>query len=324
MDSLLILEILLLVGLSAVCSGLNVSLMSLSVADLSRRAKLGDESAMRILPLRRNSHLSLAAILLTNVAVISTTSLVLDHHYSGIIAGIMSTLIIVIFGEVFPQALFTRHALSITSIFASFLRLMIIVTYPVSKPLQLLLDSLFGHEAQRPHSRRELGIILTEQLDQIDSELDKDEIDIMKGALSLSEKRVREIMTPIEQVYWVTPHTVLDGDKIDEIKAIRWSRIPVLSADMTKVYGMLHMKDLVDIDFGHQNVRVDDLPLHHAKSIGIMMALDTLFRRFIASSIHLMLVERNQIIVGIVTIEDLIEEIIGQEIEDEADEIRGV
>ncbi len=323
MDPLLISEILLLVGLSAICSGLNVSLMSLTVGDLSRRAKLGDESAMRILPLRRNSHLSLAAILLTNVAVISTTSLVLEHHYSGLIAGIASTLLIVVFGEVFPQALFTRHAMSITSMFAPFLRLMIVITYPFSKPLQLLLDQLFGHEAARLHSRQELGIILTEQLGQGDSELDKDEIDIMKGALSLSEKRVREIMTPIDRVYWVTPHTVLDGAKIDEIKDRRWSRIPVLSADMTQAIGMLHMKDLVDIDFDHQTVRVDDLPLHHAKSVGVMTALDTLFRRFIAGSTHLLLVERDGEIVGIVTIEDLIEEIIGQEITDEADEIRG-
>jgi metal transporter CNNM len=298
--------------------------MSLSVQDLTRRAKIGDDSAMRILPLRRNSHLSLAAILLTNVAVISTTSLVLEHHYSGLIAGIASTLLIVVFGEVFPQALFTRHAMQITSLFAPVLRLMIILTYPVSKPLQLLLDRLFGHEATRVHSRRELGIILTEQLDQDESELDKDEIDIMKGALSLSEKRVREIMTPMEKVYWVTPHTVLDDAKIDEIKSINWSRIPVMSADMTKAFGMLHMKDLVDIDFDHQTIRVDDLPLHHAKSVGIMTALDTLFRKFIASSTHLMLVERDGITVGIVTIEDLIEEIIGQEIEDEADEIRGV
>jgi metal transporter CNNM len=324
MDSILVIEILILIGLSAVCSGLNVSLMSLNVGDLGRRAKLGEESAARILPLRRNSHLSLAAILLTNVAVISTTSLILERHYNGLVAGIASTLLIVVFGEIFPQALFTRHAMSITSRFAPFLRFLIICTYPISKPLQLLLDRLFGHEATRLHSRRELGIILTEQLDQNESELDKDEIDIMKGALSLSEKRVREIMTPIESVFWVTPHTILDGAKIDEIKSIRWSRIPVLSADMTHTFGMLHMKDLVDINFDNQTIRVDDLPLHHAKMVGIMTALDTLFRRFISTSTHLMLVERDERIVGIVTIEDLIEEIIGQEIEDEADEIRGV
>ena len=74
---LLIFEVLFLIGMSAICSGLNLSLMSLEVSDLERRARYGNKRAKKVLPLRRNAHLSLASILLTNVAVISTTSLVL-------------------------------------------------------------------------------------------------------------------------------------------------------------------------------------------------------------------------------------------------------
>jgi metal transporter CNNM len=94
----------LLISLSAVCSGLNLALMSLDVADLKRKAKLGNKAAKRVLPLRRNGHLSLASILLTNVAVVSATSLVLEHEFNGLIAGVASTILIVIFGEVLPQA----------------------------------------------------------------------------------------------------------------------------------------------------------------------------------------------------------------------------
>src|SRR6185369_8989848 len=115
--ALLLLEVIILVGLSALCSGLNISLMSLEIGDLKRKAKLGDRDAARVLPLRRNGHLSLAAILLTNVAAVSATSLVLENVAGGIIAGIAATILIVVFGEITPQAVFVRHALKLCAQF---------------------------------------------------------------------------------------------------------------------------------------------------------------------------------------------------------------
>lgn len=313
------LSTLLLVGMSAICSGLNLSLMSLSLADLERKARSNNLYAQRVLPLRKNSHLSLASILLTNVAVISTTSLVLEHRFNGFIAGIASTLLIVVFGEIIPQAIFVKHALLVTARLSRVLRFMIIVTYPISKPLQLLLDRLFGRETAHLHTRSELGLIISEHIGHDASELDDDEVEIIRGALMLSEKRVRDITTPMRHVYWLTPDTVIDANKIDEIKSENWSRVPILSSDLKKVHGLLLMKDLVDIDFDERSYKVSELPLKQTKAVGSMTALDTLFRRFIAAHTHLMPVERDDRIVGIVTIEDLIEEILGHEIEDESD-----
>ncbi|GAC1386538.1 MAG: hypothetical protein NVS1B7_4370 [Candidatus Saccharimonadales bacterium] len=296
--------------------------MSLSIDDLKRKTKLGSKSASRVLPLRKNIHLSLASILLTNVAVISATSLVLDSKLNGLIAGLLSTLLIVVFGEVIPQALFTRHALRFCSRLSPVLTLMIIATYPISKPLQLILDKLFAHQRLPLESRDELGLIINEHLSRKGSELDEDEIEIMRGALSLSEKRVRDIMTPIKKAYWLTPETFIDAAKIDEIKDEAWSRIPILNSEKTFCYGVLLMKDLVDIDFDVQPIRVDSLTLRSTKVVGSMTALDTMFRKFIGARTHLMPVERDDKIIGIVTIEDLIEEIVGHEIEDETDHLK--
>ena len=80
------------------------------------------------------------------------------------------------------------------------------------------------------------------------------------------------------------------------------------------------MKDLVDIDFDERPVPVAELPKHKAVTIGSMTALDTLFRKFITAKRHMLIVERDDKIAGVVTIEDLLEEIIGHEIEDESDE----
>lgn len=319
MDIKLFVEILIFIGFSGLCSGLNVSLLALDISDLKRKAKLGNKAAQRVLPLRRNSHLTLAAILLVNVAAVSATSLVLEHAFNGLIAGIVTTLLIVIFGEIFPQALLSKRALFYMSFATPLLKAMILITYPVSKPLQLLLDKLLGTEQHQLQTRHELGIMITEHLGREESELDEDEVEIIRGALQLSEKRVRDIMMPIKNVFWLTPDTVLDDAKIDEIKAAGRSRIPIFNRRLTKCYGVLLMKDLVDIDFDEHEYRVDDLPLHPTQMVGSMTALDTMFRKFIGARSHLMPIEKEDEIVGIATIEDLIEEILGHEIEDETD-----
>lgn len=316
-------EVVILIGLSALCSGLNISLMSLEVADLRRKARLGNAEAAKVLPLRKNGHLSLAAILLTNVATVSATSLVLESATGGLIAGLISTLLIVIFGEITPQAIFVRHALRLCARFSPALRAMIVLTYPLSKPIQLLLDKLFTEQGHALHTRQELGLMITEHLGNNNSELDEDEVEIIRGALQLSEKRVHSIMTPIEKVYWVSPSETIDGHCIDDIKARGWSRIPVFNKRLTTCYGVLHIKDLVDIDFNDGNgIEVQDLTLYPTEVAGSMTALDTMFRRFITGGAHLIPIERDDHIVGIVTIEDLLEEIVGHEIEDETDRRR--
>jgi len=316
-------EILLLLALSAVCSGLNIAFMSLDLRDLERKATLGDKNAKRVLPLRKNSHLSLAAILFTNVGAVSASSLVLEPHLNGLLAGLVSTILIVLFGEVIPQAYFSKRALRITAQLSPLLRLMIFITYPLSKPLQLLLDRLFGHGVDsKLQSREELGLIISEHAGDDESDLDMDEVEIMRGALSLSEKRVRDIMTPLKNVYSLKPNELVDAAKIDEIKSLGWSRIPVMNQQRTICFGLVLMKDLVDMDFDNEPVFVHDLPLHATQVVGSMTALDTLLRKFIRSGVHLMPIERDDKIVGVATIEDLLEEIVGHEIEDETDRKR--
>lgn len=317
--TLIVLEVSLLIVASAICSGLNIAVMSLDVADLRRKAKLGNRQAKRVLPLRSRTHLTLASILFTNIAAVSATSLVLDQRLNGWLAGGLSTLLIVVIGEVIPQALFLKNPLAWSSTFAPLLKGMIAVTYVISKPLQLLLDQLFPRQSNKLQSRRELGLIITEHQENKGSELDDDEIEIMRGALSLSEKRVRDIMTDIRHTYWMTPDMALDDPKLDEMKAKGFSRIPIFDTKLRKCYGILLMKDLVDIDFDDNQFHVDDMPLHPVQLVGSMTALDTMFRKFIGARTHLIPIEKDDEIIGIVTIEDLLEEIIGHEIEDETD-----
>jgi metal transporter CNNM len=316
--SLLIVAVL--VFFSAICSGLNIALMALDINSLRRKAKLGNVEAQRALELRSQTHLTLSSILLTNVAAVSATSLVLEEHFNGFIAGALGTLLIVVLGEVVPQAIFAKRPLFWVSRFAPVLKFMIVVTYVISKPLQLLLNKLIGHAPHSLQSRHELGLLIAEHLGpSAESELDEDEVEIMRGALQLSEKRVSEILTPIEDVFWLTPATELTQKRINEIKANSYSRIPIFNKQLTICFGILLMKDLVDIDFDEKTYRVDELLLHPVNSVGSRTALDTMFRVFINSHSHLIPIERDDKIIGVVTIEDLIEEILGHEIQDETD-----
>lgn len=316
---LFIATVVVLILFSAVCSGLNIAIMSLDVDDLRRKAKLGNKQARRVLPLRRKIHLTLASILLINVAAVSATSLVMERRLEGLLAGIVSTLLVVIFGEILPQAIFGKNPLAWTSRLAPLLQGMIFISFIISKPLQILLDRLIGKQETKLQSRHELGLLIAEHLGAGRSELDDDEIEIMRGAINLSEKRVRDIMTPINRVYWLTPGTELDEARIDELAAAGFSRVPVFNPGLTRCYGIILLKELIDIDFDEQLLRVEDLVLHPVQLVGSMTALDTMFRKFISSGTHLIPVERDDAIVGIITIEDLIEEIVGHEIEDETD-----
>lgn len=315
-----VLSVVALIFAAAICSGLNVAFMSLNLNDLKRKAKLGSQYAKTLLPLRKNAHLTLAAILLTNVAAASLTPLVIDSKLNGIFAVAISTLLLTIFSEIMPQAFFAQSAILWCGRFAWLIRLMIFITFPVAKPIQLLLDVLFKNKTQALHTRHELSLLISEHLGH-NSELDEDEVEIIKGALQLSEKRVASIMTPIDHVFWLKPNDVIDAQLIDDIKAMGRSRIPILSTDKTICFGVLLVKDLLDIDFDDVQPRIDELRLHPIQAVGSQTALDTMFRKFINAKTHLIPIEKDDVIVGIVTIEDLIEEILGHEIEDETDQV---
>jgi CBS domain containing-hemolysin-like protein len=182
-----------------------------------------------------------------------------------------------------------------------------------------VLDKLIKPERHMLHSRHELGLIIGEHQTDDSSELDEDEVEIIQSALLLSEKTVRDIMRPIDEVFWLPITAQLNEKTVDIIKANGYSRIPILSKDKSDCFGVLLMKDMVDIDFDENPVPVASFKLHKTKIVGSRTALDTMFRKFISIKSHLVPVEKDDEIIGIITVEDLVEEIIGHEIADETD-----
>lgn len=308
-----------LVVMAAIFSGLNISIMSLSLNDLKRKARLGNKDAKKVLPLRTNAYLTLSSILFANVAVVSMSTLTLESAFNGLVAGIATTILMVIFGEVVPQVVFVRSALKFCSLFTPLIKLVTFVTYPLSKPLAMALDRFVGREEITLHTRAELGLLISEHKIADESELDEDEVEIIQSALQLSEKTVKDIMQPIKEVYWLTEDATLDAKTVDEITANGYSRVPIFDKKLTQCRGVLLMKDMVDIDFDEHPVPVTHFHLHKTRLVGSRTALDTMFRKLGVIRSHLIPIEQNDKIIGIITAEDLIEEIIGHEIADETD-----
>lgn len=310
---------IVLVVLAAIFSGLNISIMSLSVGDLERKARLKNRDAIRVLPLRRRYHLTLASILFANVAVVSASTLNLESAFNGLVAGIVTTILMVVFGEVLPQAIFVKAALRFCAIFSPLMRLVTWITFPLSWPLARLLDRLIGPEGHTLHTRAELGMLIDEHRRFDGSELDEDEVEIVRSTLQLSEKTVRDIMQPIEEVYWLTDDVVLDEATVREIVNNGYSRVPIFDEALTECHGVLLVKDMVDSDFRTHPTPVRQFVLHETTLVGSRTALDTMFRKFAKIRSHLVPVEKDGVVIGIITVEDLIEEIIGHEIADETD-----
>lgn len=311
----------ILVLLSGLFSGLTLGMFSLGLSTLQRKIKLGDERAIAIYKVRKNGSLLLCTLLLGNVAVNSALSIFLGSITSGIIAGIISTGLIVVLGEIIPQALFSRFALNLGYRTVWIVRIFQTLFFPVAAPLAWMLDKLLGEETPAIWSKRELKEIIKDHEDSPYSNIDEDEERIVLGALTFSEKKAHDIMTPKTVVYYLNSESVYNTSLQKEIKEKGFSRIPVFKDNPDNMIGMIFIKELFGVN-ADGTKKVKDLISKKRKLISVDadMNLDILFNTLLKERVHMALLYNDfGAFNGIVSLEDIIEEIIKTEIVDEDD-----
>ena len=311
---------LVLVLLSALFSGLTLGLLSLDSQSLRRRAKHGDADAAIIYPIRLKGNLLLTTLLLGNVAVNTTLSIFLTNTASGVVAGLLATTLIVLFGEIIPQAVISRYALWFGARTIWFTKIAMFLAYPFAWPIAKLLDKALGSELPTTYSHKELMDIISEHEDSELSAIDGDEERIMHGALQFSHRQVQEVMTPVDRVVSYDQNAVLDNQTLAEINEHGYSRLPVYSGTESNVVGIMYVKDLI-IEKDEVTIK-DTQSAFENKHLTVQGSalLDTVLGRMLKSKQHLAIVKnRNKEFIGVISLEDIIEEIIQQEIEDEDD-----
>lgn len=175
MDSLLIwIGIFFCVTQSAMFSGLNLAFFSLTRLRLEIEVEaLKSKGANKVLLMRKDSNFLLTTILWGNVGINVLLTLLSDSVMTGLVSFTFSTVIITFFGEIIPQAYFSRNALKMASLLAPVLRFYQFVLYPVAKPSAILLDKWLGKEAIQFLPEEIIKKFIQKHLEGRESEIDR-------------------------------------------------------------------------------------------------------------------------------------------------------
>ncbi|XPF92847.1 DUF21 domain-containing protein [Colwellia sp. RE-S-Sl-9] len=163
--------IALCISQSAIFSGLNIALFSLSRLQLEVESAKGNKAAKNVLALRNDSNFLLTTILWGNVGINVLLTLLSDSVLAGISAFMFSTIAITVIGEITPQAYFSRNALKMGSMLSPVIKFYQILFYPVAKPTALILDAWLGKEGITYLAESELSSIIRKHIEAEETDI---------------------------------------------------------------------------------------------------------------------------------------------------------
>ena len=172
-ETLTWLGIALCVSQSAMFSGLNLAFFSLSRLRLEVEVAAGNTLAAKVLTLRKDPNSLLTTILLGNVSVNVLLTMLSDSVLAGVAAFLFSTIVITTFGEILPQAYFSRNALRVSSMLSPLFRFYQVLLYPISKPVALLLDKWLGREGMVMFREREMRHLIRKHIEASEADIDR-------------------------------------------------------------------------------------------------------------------------------------------------------
>lgn len=323
-----LLTLLLLLLLSGLFSGSETALVSISLARAEALNREGRAGATALYRLKSDPSRMLIAILIGNNVVNIAASAIatvlatrwLGHLGPGIAVGVLTALIL-IFGEITPKSLATRYSERISLVIAPLLVGFMRAIYPL-----VWLFSTFTSWVQRMTGEygdptvTEAELISMTEHGEEEGTIEADEREMIERIFSLNDLKARDVMTPLRRVF------MLDGRRsiaeiLPEVLARPYSRIPLYGANPNEVLKILFLRDLFQAlasdDTAGDAFRLAKPPLYVPEN----MRLDVMLPLLRREKQHLaVVVDETGYLQGVVTLEDLVEEIVG-EIYDEVDEL---
>lgn len=333
------LVLFLLLALSAMVSGSEVGFFSLSPSMVAELKDSQANVAQTILTLLEKPRELLATILIfnnfINVAVILLSSLISDHLFApedivifgGLISGtaqvffvnvVLITFILLVFGEVIPKVYAARQPLRLLSITAPFMAG--VNSFLMKTRLTpLLVKSTHMFELGNKNSSTKVTVDDLQHALELTSDENTESEDkkILEGVVKFGNTDVKQIMTPRVQSVLIESNTPFN-EVVKIIKETQFSRIPIYEDSIDVVKGVLYAKDLLP----HLNKDYLDWEtlIRPPFFVPENKKLDDLLKEFQSKKIHLaIVVDEYGGVSGLVTLEDVIEEIVG-DITDEFDE----
>lgn len=321
----LITAVTLAICISALCSVCEAVLYSLSASQVEMLKKSGFKSAAHLQNLRADIDEPITAILTLNtiantvgaaVAGASAAKLFGDHNviwFSGVF-----TLAILIFSEILPKTIGVTFAYKLAPVIANPLRWMVIVLKPIVWLCRSITRLLPERSGDENISSEELQTIAA--LSRESGEIAKDEETVIANILQLKNKMVRNAMTP-RTVTFSLEQTQTVADAMQMVNRLSsHSRIPIFDTEPNNVTGIVMRKDILQAAAEGK----DELPLTQfrqpAHFVPETAPLNRILVDFFDRQQHLfVVVDEYGSMTGIISMEDVIEEIVGREIIDESD-----
>ncbi|KAI9611722.1 hypothetical protein KEM48_004464 [Puccinia striiformis f. sp. tritici PST-130] len=315
--------IVCLVLLGGCFAGLTLGLMGLDILNLRVLSTSGTEieqiQAQKVLKLlERGRHWVLVVLLLSNVVVNETLPIFLDTVLGGGAAAILiSTALIVVFGEIIPQSICVRYGLSIGAKSAPFVLALMYLEFPIAYPIALLLDYILGHDEGTTYRKAELKTFVGLHRHIGTDGLNEDEVTIISAVLDLSSKSNDcGHHDTIEETFTLGEDSILDEKTVTELVSEGYSRVPIHQAGHDRNFiGMLLVKHLISYD-PEDAKPVRDFQLSNLPEGSPEMTCLEALNFFQQGRSHMLLVSSQPGeqggALGVVSLEDVIEEIIDE------------
>ncbi len=318
--------LIILIGISALCSMTETALSSVSIIRIKAKARKGDKKSIKVYRLVKKYSETVTTILIfNNIVNILSTSLATyifskSLGSSGVAyATIIMTIVILMFGEITPKIFGKNNALDIMYKVTPIFTVLVNIMFPITKLVQKFENKFNKNEKKITATEDELLEIV--QTIEYEGVLNQGESELIQNAVSFDDKRVSSVMLKKEDVIFLYDDASEQTIR-DIISSQKYSRIPVICRNTNKVIGIVHEGDLIDDILNNKKISIQSLikdVIYITPGRKLSYALDKIQK----SRMHMAIVVDNSEdhnFLGIVTLEDIIEELVG-EIYDEYDDL---
>ena len=313
---------------SGYASGSEIAFFSLSPNDLNDLDEEKNDCDRKIKALREESERTLATILITN-NLVNVTIIMLANYFIAhvidfgmaywlefVVITVLLTFLLLLFGEIMPKVYASQHALSFCRFSAPGIVVLRKLFYPLAS---ILLRSGMLAEKVVQKENHVLSVDDLEQALELTDENElKEEKNMLEGIVRFGDETAKEVMTSRQDVVDLDFRTSF-ADVLKCVVENNYSRIPVYQGSIDNIRGILYIKDLLPYLSKPSNFRWQSL-IRPPYFVPETNKIDDLLRDFQENKVHIaIVVDEFGGTSGIITLEDILEEIVG-EINDEYDE----